>query len=89
MQENGLTIEIQIKTSKGWETELMIFRDPEKIDKAKRIIRERLGFETNYLVVNAACSGLPQGDEIYEISIDTYWELYNLADEIINLTPDP
>ena len=89
MQENGLTIEIQTKTVNGWLTELMIFRNPEKIQIAKKLIREELGFETTYLIVNATCSPLPQGDEAYEISIGTYWKLYDLADEIEFLTPDP
>ena len=89
MNGQTLKIEVQTKTANGWLTELMIFRNPEKIEKAKKIIEEELGFETTYLIVNATCSPLPQGDEIYSISIDTYWKLYDLADEIEILTPDP
>ena len=84
-----LRIEVQTKLPTGWQTEMLIFRDQNKIKKVKEIIKKNLGFETNYLIVNASCSQLPQGDEIYSISIDTYWKLYDLADEIEFLTPDP
>ena len=82
-------VEVQTKLPDGWTTELLIFKDPEKVKKAKQIIKEKLGFETSYLIVNATCSPLPEGDEIYQISIETYSKLSSLSDEIIDLTPDP
>ena len=89
MNGQTLRIEVQIKTPWGWETEVFKFTDPEKVRIAKRLIKEELGFEANYLIVNMSSSPLPDGDEEFAASVSTYEKLYRLADDIEFLTPDP
>ena len=89
MNGQTLKIEVQSKVPNGWITEILVFRDLNKIKKVKEIIEKEIGWFSKYLVVNMSSSPLPEGDVDLAISVSTYEKLYSLADEIEFLTPDP